>query len=126
MGQTLLKDMPIHMERIENNYLLSEAIKDGLNEIEVDVTIDFKACEESCISSIADILKQHEEFSIESNTISIDDHESLAQLCWAAIKGLLAENHEHEITNDSEVAILIRDEMTDFVNQNYEWKGLKA
>lgn len=74
---TLLKDMPEHMERIENNFTLLDEIK----------------------------------YKIEYNS-----------------------EFEHKGSNDSDVSIVnvrtvseeILEYIAEFVNQNYEWKGLKA
>lgn len=72
---TILKDMPIHMERIEN-YTVSK--------------------------NIQDIIESHSDWS-ECRQANCIDEKSYPSL------------------NDE-----IRNAVIDFVNQNYEWKGLKA
>lgn len=74
---TLLKDMPIHMERIENNYSLMDEIK---YKIEYGLEFDHKGSNYSDIS----------------------------------------------VNNAKEISENLLGIFTDFVNQNYEWKGLKA
>lgn len=74
---TLLKDMPIHAERIENNFSLLGQISDEI--------------ETACI------------------------HDGK--------RNYLA---DAEVDNPQGIAKSILDEIVDFVNQNYEWKGLKS
>lgn len=74
---TLLKDMPIHAEKIENNFSLLGQISDEI--------------ETACI--------------VDSSNNYLPNA---------------------EVDNPRGIAQSILNEIVDFVNQNYEWKGLKA
>ena len=84
--KTLLKDMPEHMERIEDNWSLKGHIQD---EIEQNISVCFN--------------KTIGEYSGGDNArlyIDIDNLPILSEMLLSVI--------------------------TDFVNQNYEWKGVKS
>lgn len=78
--KTLLKDMPEHMERIEDNFILQDKIKDCLME----------------------------------NQIVVFETNSENSECNYAL-------HSNEFNSTSEA---ILKELTEFVNQNYTWKGI--
>lgn len=120
-NETLLKDMPIHMERIENNYLLGETIKDSLNEITIESDID--ELEDSIISDIVDVLEDAE-FQIIDGKVSIDDKEGLAQLIFKELKNNLEGNEDKEITNMNETIQSLSEVIAEFVNHNYQFKGI--
>lgn len=117
---TLLKDMPIHMERIENNYLLGESIKDELESVNVDTSLD-SSFENSFIQRVLDELESAE-FEIESGKVKIDNKQDLAIAIFKALQNEI-EDEIFPVSNSGDVAIAIREKLTDFVNQNYEWKG---
>lgn len=120
---TLLKDMPIHAERIENNYLLGKELEDALDDAEFDESYD--DCKNEAVSAIVDALRQAD-FAINNNEIKIEDPELLAQAIWKVVEDALDGNVVGEISNKTEIASKVRETLTEFVNQNYEWKGLKA
>lgn len=78
--KTLLKDLPEFAERIENNYVLQDKIKDCL--IENEQTL----------------FEDNSENANSLEAVSADDYNVVCEL--------------------------ILKELADFVNQNYEWKGL--
>ena len=92
---TLLKDMPEHMERIEDNWSLKGAIEDIL-------------------STEASMCLTDNIFNIESEDVP-QPRSKGDNLSYIA-----------EIDNKSDLAELIIKELTQFVNQNYEWKGVKS
>lgn len=120
---TLLKDMPIHMERIENNYMLGESIKDTLDMVEIDTSLD-NDFENNFIQRILDDL-DGAEFEIENGRVAIGNKQDLAIAIFKSLKIEIEDEH-FAVGNGGDVAMAIRENITDFVNQNYEWKGLKS
>lgn len=80
--KTLLKDLPEFAERMENNYILQDKIKDCFIENEQRLFDD------------------NSESADEINAVHSEDYNTTCEL--------------------------ILKELTDFVNQNYEWKGAKS
>lgn len=91
--KTLLKDMPEHMERIENNYVLIDKIKDI---VETEST--------RCLTE--NIIFQEDPPIPHSSGDNITNYSA--------------------IDNGRDLAELIIKELTEFVNQHYEWKGVKS
>lgn len=121
-NETLLKDMPIHMERIENNYLLGEEIKDSLMDIEIDTDFD-KSFEDDICRRISSVLRDEAEFEIENGKVLISNHEDLAQLIYKELLSRL-EDEVLGVENKDEMAIKIRESLIEFVNHNYIFKGI--
>lgn len=119
---TLLKDMPEHAERIENNYLLGEEIKDCLTEPVLDTDFD-KTTQDDIMRRISQVLRDEVEFEIENGKVIISNKEDVVQAIWGEVKAGL-EDEIVSFTNSGEIAISIREKLTVFVNQNYTFKGI--
>lgn len=123
MSHKLLKDLPEHAARIEDSYLLKESIKDQLSDIEVDTDLDDEF-EDECISKIVSELREAT-FIIEDGRVAIEDRQTLAIAIYKSFKQLIS-NQTFNVVSSTEIAENIRESVSDFVNENYTWKGESA
>lgn len=121
---TLLKDLPEHKERIENNYLLGEELKDCLDDLEIDETSLGERFKTDFVSAVMNVLTGAE-FILEGNEIKIGNRNDLALECFDEMIDNL-QGGNIRVLNAGGIAVKIREKVTDFVNENYEWKGIKA
>ncbi len=120
--KTLLKDMPEFAERIENNFLLGEEIKDSLTEPILDTDFD-KSTQDDIMRRISQVLRDEIRFEIEDGKVVISNKEDVVQAIWGEVKSGL-EDEIVSFTNKGEIVESIREKLTEFVNQNYTFKGI--
>lgn len=122
---TLLKDLPEFKERIEGSYSVKAAIKDELNGIEVDTSFETSTFQDEIINAIITGLKEAEFTVGTDGRVSIANKQDVAQTAFSEIESII-EDWNFGVANSDEVATAIADRITEFVNDNYKWKGVKA
>lgn len=110
----------MNYERIENNFMLGEEIKDLIDDAEIEVEVS-TSYSDSIIAQISKFLKKDAEFVVDKTEISIDNHEYLAQGIWRILSDVI-EDVDRQIEDAGDLAMNIREAITTFVNENYDLK----
>jgi hypothetical protein len=124
MNQTLLKDLPEFKERIEGNYTLKASIKDELENIEVDTSFESATFENEITDMVVEALSEAEfEVNLDGK-IKISNKQDIAIEAYRSIKKVF-NAWNFDASNSNDIADSICERITEFVNDNYEWKGIK-
>lgn len=120
----LLKDMPEFKERIEGNFTLKDIIKKTLS-ANIEVDIMSSSVKDGCISEIVEVLSKATFEIIDDTTVAIADKQGFAISIFESITNVLKDNPDIHVTNNDDVAAMVLDDVTEFVNDNYQFKGVK-